>query len=281
MDASLHRDSKNPLSPVTVEPGPMSLPAHQQLFRQGLMLADQLVPSDEQDSLSESTIDIDFDESEDITVLQTLVDSSLEASSQHPHPHPTPPQSDAQSWAQVWVLRGISKLRVGNLDGARENFTHALTKYPDFLEAWVGAGIAQYRLGDFPNAAHAFREATLRHQGSIYYCNLGTALYRAGRMGDAVAAYQDAVRVNPEDNTAYYCLGVAATRAQDYEQAIAAFQKAISLSHHHAESYYGLGYVHFLMQDYPAAIAAVGAAKQHSEKYRPIYEHFLKHCLKK
>jgi hypothetical protein len=98
MDASLHRDSKNPLSPVTVEPGPMSLPAHQQLFRQGLMLADQLVPSDEQDSLSESTIDIDFDESEDITVLQTLVDSSLEASSQHPHPHPTPPQSDAQIW---------------------------------------------------------------------------------------------------------------------------------------------------------------------------------------
>jgi tetratricopeptide (TPR) repeat protein len=281
MDASLHRDSENPLPPVTVESGPISLPAHQQLFRQGLMLADQLLPSDELDWLSDSAIDIDFDESEDITVLQTLADSSPEASPQQPQPHPRPPHADAQSWAQVWFLRGISKLKVGNLAGARENFTHALAKYPDFLEAWVGNGIAQYRLGDFPGAAHAFRQATLHHQGSIYYCNLGTALYRAGQMGDAIAAYQDAVRVNPEDNTAYYCLGVAATRLQDYEQAIAAFQKAISLSRHHAESYYGLGYVHFLLKDYPAAIAAVGAAKQHSEKYRPIYEHFLKHCLKK
>lgn len=280
MDTSLQRDSENPLSPVTVESGVISLPGHQQLFRQGLMLADQLLPLDEQDSLTASAID--FDESEDVTVLQTWADSGIATSLQQPNQHHTISQSDAQAWAQVWFSRGISKLRVGNLDGAKENFAQALAKYPDFLEAWVGAGIAQYWLGDFLDAAHSFRQATQQHpQDSIYYCNLGTSLYRAGQMVDAIAAYQEAVRINPEDKTAYYCLGVAATHTQDYEQAISAFQQAIALSRHHAESYYGLGYVHFLLQDYPAAIAAVGAAKQHSAKYRPIYERFLKHCLQK
>jgi Flp pilus assembly protein TadD len=276
MDASLQRDSENPLAPVKVESEAISLPDRQQLFRQGLVLADQLALLDELDVTDSA---LDWVEAEEITVLQTLSEDDSEPP---PQLNQSPSQTDAKAWAQVWLLRGISKLRVGNLDGAKDNFAHALEKFPDFLEAWVGSAIVKYHMGDFSGAAHAFRQATQhKPQHSIYHRSLGTALYRAGQMGEAVTAFQEAVRMNPEDKNAYYCLGVAATHIQDYEQAIVAFQQSIALSQHHAESYYGLGYVHFLLEDYPAAIAAVGTAKQHNAKYRPIYEHFLKHCLQR
>jgi tetratricopeptide (TPR) repeat protein len=285
MDASLSRDDEEPFPIMTIESGSISLPDHSQLFQQGLILADQL------DALSEISVDnseiwedqappadaLSPMEWEDITVLQSeSLSGSLSAfviSGQQP-------QTDAQSWAQVWVSRGLSKLKAGNLQGALENFIYALEKHPNLLEAMVGQGIVNYHLGNFREAAQAFQEAIKQqiHQSELY-CYLGTALYRLGNVTEALIAYEKAVHLNPQNDNAYYGLGIASAYVQNYERAIDAFQLAIAIAHH-ADSYYGLGYVHFLLQDFPAAIAAIGKAKQRDGKYRPIYEKFLKHCLK-
>jgi tetratricopeptide (TPR) repeat protein len=284
MDASLHQDAEQP-SPITpINAGAILLPDHSQLFQQGLILADQLAVSNE---VSEeiSALWADGDAAVDALALGVWEEKTVLQSEEVPD-IPAPevgsrqPQNDAQSWAQVWVSRGMSKLQTGNLQGALENFIHALGKYPNLLEAIVGQGIVHYRLGKYQEAVHAFQRAIQQHpHQSALYCHLGISLYRLGQVTEALIAYEQAVRLNPEDHHAYYCLGVALAREKHYERAIAAFQGAITLTPH-ADSYYGLGYVHFLLNDFPAAIAAIGKAKQRDAKYRPIYEKFLKHCLK-
>jgi Flp pilus assembly protein TadD len=284
MDTSLHHDAEQP-SPITpINAGAIRLPDHSQLFQQGLILADQLAVSN---GFSEeiSALWADGNAAADAFCLGGSEESTvLQAEEAHDAPAPEfgsrQQQNDAQSWAQIWVSRGMSKLQTGNLQGALENFIHALEKYPNLLEAIVGQGIVHYRLGKFQEAVHSFQRAIQQHpHQSALHCHLGISLYRLGNLTEALIAYEKAVHLNPQDHHAYYCLGVASAQAKHYERAIAAFQGAIAIAYH-ADSYYGLGYVHFLLNDFPAAIAAIGKAKQRDAKYRPIYEKFLKHCLK-
>lgn len=58
-------------------------------------------------------------------------------------------------------------------------------------------GIALYRAGDFDQAAEAFRQA-----GPRASYNRGNALARAGRYGEAVAAYDAVLYRDPRDRTA-------------------------------------------------------------------------------
>jgi Flp pilus assembly protein TadD len=263
-----------------------------ELLQQGLALADELDRLMESESadraslntFSPSNLEMDAPSSlfqEENTVLQPESKSkAVRVSSLRSTKANTKTIEPGNAWARVWLQRGLSKLKQGNFQGARDNFERALEKSPRSVSALNGLGIAQYRLANFVDAIHAFRQAIdLAPAAAGNYSNLGAALYRMGDFSNAVAMFQKAARLAPREVHAYYGLGVSLMQEQQYGQAIAAFRRGVALDDQHAACYYGMGYVNYLLGELPAAIAALGKAKQRNPQYARRYEAFLKHCL--
>ena len=262
-----------------------------ELLQQGLALADELdrlVESGSADRASLSTLsplNLEMDApfslfQEDNTVLQLESKSSPSAEAFSPRASKARIVESGGDWAKVWLQRGLSKLKQGNFQGARDNFERALEKSPRSVSALNGLGIAQYRLANFIDAVHAFRQAVdLEPLTAGHYSNLGAALYQMGDFLNAVTIFQKSARLAPREIHAYYGLGVSLMQEQQYSQAIAAFRRGVALDDQHAACYYGMGYVNYLLGELPAAIAALGKAKQRNPQYARRYEAFLKHCL--
>jgi tetratricopeptide (TPR) repeat protein len=243
------------------------------LFKEGLALANQL---DHQRSSRGNLIYQMSEDSEDCTAIQPNAALKIPLSSTT-----TYVQTDSdQSWTQVWLQRGLIKLKQQNFEGAVDNFNRVLQRETQSIEAFNGLSVAQYYLAQYQDAAASLRQAIeIRPTQPTLFCNLGAVFYRSQDFIGAVAAFQKAARLDPRDVLAYYGMGLSLIHQPDYPRAIAAFQRAIALNDQHAKSYYGLGYVHFQMGELPAAIAAIGKAKQRNPEYAKRYETFLKHCL--
>jgi Flp pilus assembly protein TadD len=269
-----------------------------ELLQQGLALADELdrlmesesAARDSLSTFSSSNLEMDAPFSlfqEENTVLQleskpkaVRVSSLRSAKASAKANAKTKTTEPGNAWARVWLQRGLSKLKQGNFQGARDNFERALEKSPRSVSALNGLGIAQYRLASFVDSIHAFRQAIdLAPAAAGNYSNLGAVLYQMGDFSNAVAMFQKAARLAPREVHAYYGLGVSLMQEQQYSQAIAAFRRGVALDDQHAACYYGMGYVNYLLGELPAAIAALGKAKQRNPQYARRYEAFLKHCL--
>jgi len=79
----------------------------------------------------------------------------------------------------------------------------------------VTFGDVLFLSGDFDAAADAFRRSVDVAPTSEAYSNTGTNYYYAGRYGDAVAMFEQATRLAPEDHQLWGNLGDAYRRAPD------------------------------------------------------------------
>jgi tetratricopeptide (TPR) repeat protein len=77
---------------------------------------------------------------------------------------------------------------------------------------------------------------------AAYYNNLGDAAGRAGKVDDAVKAYDSAAAINPEGAAGYYFnQGAVLVNAGRNDDAIVAFDKSIAADPNRADSYYQKG----------------------------------------
>jgi len=85
--------------------------------------------------------------------------------------------------------------------------------------------------------------------------NLGNALVSAGRIPDAIAQFEEALRLNPVLAEAHYNLGTTFASAGRIPEAIAQFEAALRLKPDYAEAYYNLGVCLLSAGRIPEAIA--------------------------
>jgi tetratricopeptide (TPR) repeat protein len=79
-----------------------------------------------------------------------------------------------------------------------------------------------------------------RSPGARY--NLGIALDKSGFQDEAVAAYHEALRLNPDYVAAYYNLGcILCDRKRDYDGAIDCFRDVLRLKPNYPQAHYNLG----------------------------------------
>jgi len=71
----------------------------------------------------------------------------------------------------------------------------------------------------------------------------------------AIADYDQAISLNPNDASAYYNRGLARYKLEDYQGAIADYNQAISLNPNDASAYYNRGKAKYELKDYQGAIA--------------------------
>lgn len=98
----------------------------------------------------------------------------------------------------------------------------------------VRKGNKLYAVHKYAEAEVAYRKAiALSPQNSRAIYNLGCVLQKENRDSDAVRQYEQAVKLEPNENVrsqAYYNMGVALQQSKDYSKAIEAYKNCLRLN---------------------------------------------------
>jgi tetratricopeptide (TPR) repeat protein len=145
-------------------------------------------------------------------------------------------------------------------------WNNVLKNYPNVLMAYNNRGTAYLHRGDYDKAISDFNEA-LRidpdYEKAYYlYDNRGTAYLRKGDYERAIADYDRAVRIKPNYALAYHNRGTAYLYKEDFEEAIADFNKALEFDPKYAEAYFNKA----------LACEKIGHPKEAIEAYRGFIE---------
>lgn len=99
------------------------------------------------------------------------------------------------------------------------------------------------------------------------YIDLGMAYFDAERFQDAMAAFQQAITINPQASRAYNGVGRVCYQTGPAQAAIEAYERAISLDRNYIDPYYGLGILYAAqLGEYEAAINAFQRGVEHNPK---------------
>ncbi len=127
-----------------------------------------------------------------------------------------------------------------------------------------GTADAYFRLGwlydnsgkDFEQAIAAYTQAIkLDPTDAATYNNRGTARYTKGDLDGALADFTQAITLNPTDTAAYYNRGVARKAKGDLDSAIADYTQALTLNPTDAAAYSNRGVARAENGDFEGAIA--------------------------
>ncbi|MGI0485748.1 tetratricopeptide repeat protein [Pantanalinema rosaneae CENA516] len=94
------------------------------------------------------------------------------------------------------------------------------------------------------------------------YVEQGKALYFENRYEDAIACYDKAIQMEPENAKAWLSRGAILAKLQNYEAAIAAYDRTIQLKPDSSEAWFGRGTVLAKLQRWDEAIVAYDQAIQ-------------------
>jgi tetratricopeptide (TPR) repeat protein len=96
-------------------------------------------------------------------------------------------------------------------------------------------GLLGEAIAEYQQAVRLNRDLPAAH------CKLGMALERKGVLDEAVAAYREAIRVKPDSADGYYNLGIVLSRKGMCDEAVAAYRKAIRFNPEMPEAHCNLG----------------------------------------
>ncbi|HVM59936.1 MAG TPA: tetratricopeptide repeat protein [Verrucomicrobiae bacterium] len=109
------------------------------------------------------------------------------------------------------------------------------------LLATLGA-LTWHQSGMYRDAETLYRATLARNPGSwVAHCDLGTTLAQEGRLPDAIAQYEQAARIAPEDPDTQFNLGLAFKKQGQLVEAIGHYEQALRLKPDYADAHYNLG----------------------------------------
>jgi tetratricopeptide (TPR) repeat protein len=121
---------------------------------------------------------------------------------------------------------------------------------------WVARGLARRQQGDLPGAIADYdRAIELEPDDATAYTNRGLARYDQKDLPGAIADYDRAIELNPDDATAYTNRGNARRQQGDLPGAIADYDRAIELKPEYATAYTNRGLARRLKGDASGAVS--------------------------
>jgi serine/threonine protein kinase/tetratricopeptide (TPR) repeat protein len=150
----------------------------------------------------------------------------------------------------------------GRLNEAASAYRAAIALKPDYARAYSNlGGILCDHLRDLDGAIRAFEQAIrLDPNDPMYRFNLGNAHLWKGNHQQAIAAFHEALRLKPDYADAYCNLGTALAHSGAHDDAIAVFQKAIDLNPKHGTAHVNLANEYLEKHDFDRALAAAREA---------------------
>ena len=157
-----------------------------------------------------------------------------------------------------------------------ENYRSELSLWHDTVAKRPGNARAQYNLGVALSHLGRLTEAIAHYEEALRiqpdyadpHNNLGAAFAQMGRVEEAMGHFAEALRINPHDASAHYNLARGLAMAGQIPAAIAHYEAALRITPADAEIHYNLGNVYLRTSRPAQAIAQYEQALQ----LRPDYE---------
>jgi Flp pilus assembly protein TadD len=131
--------------------------------------------------------------------------------------------------AQLWTLQGIALSRKGDTNGALTAYRRALALSPDYVPALEGAAQLQYQAGSrdaVPLLTHLLQ---VRPNDPTAHAMLAVLEYRNGKCESAVGHFAKTGTLLDSELDALHAYGTCLVRLKQRDEAIAVFQKAVAL----------------------------------------------------
>lgn len=174
--------------------------------------------------------------------------------------------------SQKYYNRAQEKARMGDQQGALEDFNRAIRLNPKDYEAYFKRGNVYYSLGDLLNAITDYSRAIeLEPTYAKAYFNRGLARSQLGKSSEAIADFNQVIKLSPNDADAYYQRGLTYFDFKDYRTAIEDFNQAIRLAPKDAKAYYARGLARSFTGDKQGALADYTAAINHDSENAEVY----------
>ncbi len=158
-------------------------------------------------------------------------------------------------------------------DAAAEAYQEAYQLDPGFYQAYYRLARSLKNLGDMEGALEALNHCLLIYPAYIVaYVEKGNILRQDGQDGAAEEVYRQALTVDPKAGSAWVGLG-AVLRADRAEEAVAAFESAISINPENASANEYLGELYSEQENWPEALSHLEIAvklrpKRHTTAWR-------------
>ena len=183
----------------------------------------------------------------------------------------------AQRAAILEFYNGDIKLGQKQYQKAINYYDNGLKKLPrsrgpvrNFEQVWLKKAKAQQQLNDYEAALQTCNTALKYYQSwKLWNCKALT-LYSLRRYDAAIAAYDESIKIAPDNIWLWNNRGEAYTRMMQYDNAIADFKKAIQLDPDRSfVPWNNLGKVYYQQKEYQEAIAAYNQALAIRPEYLP------------
>ncbi len=166
----------------------------------------------------------------------------------------------------------IQHHKAGRLAEAERLYRHILAQNPNHPEALNLLGVIAQQVGQVDAAIQLYQQSIRAHPTAACFINLGVALFSTGKTSDAIAAYREALRLEPAMAVAHNNLSIALCQSGQAQEATAEAREAIRLDPHYPEAFNSLGNALEETGSLDEAIAAYGKAVE----LRPDYA--AAHC---
>jgi tetratricopeptide (TPR) repeat protein len=139
-------------------------------------------------------------------------------------------------------------------------------------EEYFDRGLAKQKEGDMQGAIADFDEAIcLAPDNADVYFLRGSVKYALGDNREAIIDFDETVRRNPNESSAYFVRGIVKSELGEYEEAITDFSEALRLKPNDAEVYFKRGNVKGHLNNFKEAIKDFNEALCLKPDYADVY----------
>lgn len=162
--------------------------------------------------------------------------------------------------------RGRILQRLGRRPEAITAYRAALAIAPDDARVLRVLGFLHGEAREWPQAEEYLRRALAQEPDALTWYNLGYVRDQQGRREEAMAAFREAVRLDPRLDRAWYGLGMALAALGRHREAVEPLEQAAALEPRNPYVWYALG----MAQHHAHAPEKVEAVARHLLRYHPL-----------
>lgn len=169
-------------------------------------------------------------------------------------------RQESMAAVQEAFNQGLQAFNSGAYQTAADSFKQALEKDPKQPAVWAYLGESYDKLKNYPEAVAAYEKAiALSPNDAGLYQNLGNIHASQGDTEKAKVYYEKSAQLSAALDpkaaaTTYYNMGVTYINSGQSEQAVEALRKAVAADDAHAEAHYQLGITLIGVNDLPGAV---------------------------
>jgi protein O-mannosyl-transferase len=158
-------------------------------------------------------------------------------------------------------------------------FDDVVKKNPTIGHAYWARGVGKFDMNDYKGALEDYTDAiNHNYQFPVAYNNKANCYYMLDSLPQALAGYNQAIKVFDKYAMAYYNRGTAKQKMKDYNGSIDDYMLSIKYDFEHLSwAYNGLGYSYYSMNEFTIALTNLNKAIEIDKEYPNAY--FNRGCV--